>query len=666
MKLLAYIVVTCYLLLNACYSNAQELYYQNTFKGGVSFDGVTYYTEYWMDADTIHFKNAVPTGSILKRAFLISLKFSCASNNYPVFDIPLGVSYNSKAIQFDTSDNATPLFYSQPVQTNAQCWMCVKDVTTLTQSNNNVLITPSQSYANACGYYDYDGFYLLLLYENNTFQPVNVALYLNDMTWMPTMNYNLDNLNPMNTANDVGLSIESAAVDLPTYLQYQLSSTTNTVTLGTLRDISLNNAVVYKTGLGSFFYQNGMLTGLSDDTNSPFIDSTDALCNIKTYLPNNATTFSITSSTSIPIGFSQDNNFTTGFILAYSTPCPNVPASTDSIKTYKLCAGQNVQLNASAGYANYTWFPVAGLSNSAIAAPAAQPTGTSNYICYVKDAAGCMHTEYAKVIVHAPPAPQNIATTTAVCGNTLGVLTITPNYHHYGYAYAINNGVAQTDTVFSNLNAGQYTLTVTDSLNCTDKDTFSIIEVNRARSLFTIMPDSGCAPLSIYGNNVSNNTGNVTNAYVWYVNGDSATTQNLNYTFTDTGKYIITLFAYETLRRCSATTTQTVIVKDCPPDSIHITVPNIFTPNADGINDVWALTVYNYHYTISSYQCNIYDRWGINMFSSTNLNEAWPGKTTSGESASAGSYFYIIKLTATNSKGKSEDKEFKGYLELIR
>ena len=659
MKLITYILATCYLLLTTCSSNAQELYYQNTFKGGASFDGVTYVGLDWEQADTIRFQNKVPVGCVLKKAYLISFKQNCGN---AVHDTPLTLSYNNKAIQFDTADNATPVFYSQIASPYDADFMCIKDVTGLTQNSSNVLIIPSQNYISVCEYYDYDGFYLLLLYENNSFSMVNIALYLNDITNTNIMNYTLNNLNPINTANDVGLSIESLATDITPYLQYELSSATNTVTLGTLRDVSLNNAVDYKTGLGSFFYQNGTLTGLVDDINSPFIDSTDALCNIKTYLPNNSSSFSIISTTSN----SLTKNYTTAFILAYSTPCPSVTAGADSIKTYKLCLGQSAQLNASAGYANYTWFPAAGLSNSAIAAPIAQPTGTSNYICYVKDAAGCMHTEYAKVIVHAPPAPQNIATTTAVCGNTLGVLTITPNYHHYGYAYAINNGVAQTDTVFSNLNAGQYTLTVTDSLNCTDKDTFSIIEVNRARSLFTIMPDSGCAPLSIYGNNVSNNTGNVTNAYVWYVNGDSATTQNLNYTFMDTGKYTITLLAYETLRRCSATTTQTVIVKDCPPDSIHVIVPNIFTPNSDGVNDTWTLNIYNRGYTISSYQCNIYDRWGINMFSSTNLNEAWPGKTTSGESASAGSYFYIIKLTATNSKGKSEDKEFKGYLELIR
>ena len=651
------------LLFNLSY--AQQLYYQNTFKGGTSFDGATYAGQDWSNPDSIPFKNSVPTGCALKKAFLISLKESCGSNgNYPIHDIPISFQYNNHVIQFDTSDNVTDLFYSRIIQVNAQQWMCVKDVTALTQNNNNYLVTPLQSYFNTCDHYYYDGFYLLLLYENNTYNTVNVALYLNDITYTPVMSYTLNNLNQINTANDIGLSIESAAVDIAPYLQYQLISSTNTVTLGTLRQESLNNATDYKMGLGSFHYENGNLFGLADDSPDGFIDTTDALANIKTYLPNNSSTFSITATTSIAANF--NNSWTTAFIMAYNTPCTATPINADSLKIYNLCKGQSIQLSASAGYANYNWLPAAGLSNSTIATPTANPTGTTNYICYVKDAAGCMHTEYAQVLVHAPPAPQSIITTTAICGSTQGTLTITPNYHHYGYNYNLNNGINQTDTIFGNLSQGHYTLTVTDSFNCIYKDTFSIKEVNLARASFYPSINTGCAPLNVYCSNQSNYFGNVTNAYVWYVNNDSLTTQNLNYTFADTGTYKITLLAYETYRNCSDTVTRTVTVKDCPPDSIQITVPNIFSPNADGINEVWQLNVYNFNYTISNYACTIYDRWGIKVFETDSISEAWSGRTTSGLPCSAGTYYYIIKLNATNSKGKIEDKDFKGFLELVR
>src|ERR1700739_1229726 len=183
------------LLLFSFQLQAQELFYQNTFKGGVSFDGVTYSDYGWLNSDIIHFQNSVPAGCTLKKAFLISYKISCASgsNDYPPFDIPVLFNYNGHSIQFDTSDNVTPLFYSSPVSPYGQSWMCVKEVTLLTLNANNTLITPCQSCnINFCNYYEYFGFYLLLLYENNTYSNVNVAFYLNNTTYTPVMNYTLN------------------------------------------------------------------------------------------------------------------------------------------------------------------------------------------------------------------------------------------------------------------------------------------------------------------------------------------------------------------------------------------------------------------------------------------------------------------------------------------
>ena len=646
---------------------AQLLYYQNTYKGGASFDGNTYYELTWANADTIHFQNYVPTGCTLKKAFLISLKFSCSAYNYPAYDKPISVLFNNTPILLDTSFNATRIFYSNSTPTFAQEWMCVKDITTLAKNSSNFLITPIQSYpGNECTeYYFYDGFYLLLLYENPSFTNVNMALYLNDMTNIPSMNYSLSNLNPVNTLKDVGLSIESVGTSVSPFLQFQLSSTTNTVTLGTLRDVSLNSAIIYKTGLGSFHYENGTLTGLVDDTNSPFIDSTDALCNINGYIPNNASSFSITATKGTNAA-NNENNETTAFILAYNTPCPATPNNIDSCKNYKLCVGQNVQLKATPGYASYNWFPTNGLSNANISNPNAHAVGTVNYICYVKDTSGCMHTEYAKIIVHPKPVPQKINTSLAICGSTQGILTITPNYYHYGYFYNLNGGTNQTDTVFNNLSSGQYTLNITDSMLCAYKTTFTIKDTNLAVSNFYPTLLTGCEPLGVYCKNYSNYFNNVTNSYTWYVNGDSATTPDLNYTFTDTGTFKITLFAYETLRSCGATSSRTITVKYCPPDSIKIEVPNVFTPNGDGINETWQLLVHNFNYTINNFQCSVYDRWGIKVFEADNISDEWNGKNRIGLACPSGSYYYLIKLTPSNSKGSIEEKDFKGFVELIK
>lgn len=109
---------------------------------------------------------------------------------------------------------------------------------------------------------------------------------------------------------------------------------------------------------------------------------------------------------------------------------------------------------------------------------------------------------------------------------------------------------------------------------------------------------------------------------------------------------------------CSFTTDSvTITVCDLPPSS-NITIPNIFTPNNDGINDVFKITTQN----ITRLNCKIYNRWGILVGELTKINEMWDGNTTSGLPCNAGVYYYV--LTAIGEDGKEYDE--KGFVSLVR
>jgi gliding motility-associated-like protein len=87
-------------------------------------------------------------------------------------------------------------------------------------------------------------------------------------------------------------------------------------------------------------------------------------------------------------------------------------------------------------------------------------------------------------------------------------------------------------------------------------------------------------------------------------------------------------------------------------------VPNIFTPNNDGINDVFLIPAQY----MSKFSVTIYDRWGNKVFTSTDANKSWTGVNSSGEWVSNGTYYYMI--TAECSSGVSYNK--KGFVQLLR
>lgn len=93
------------------------------------------------------------------------------------------------------------------------------------------------------------------------------------------------------------------------------------------------------------------------------------------------------------------------------------------------------------------------------------------------------------------------------------------------------------------------------------------------------------------------------------------------------------------------TAQQTNTVIDCPA----IEIPNVFTPNGDGINDVFKINLSGEN--LINFNVSIYDRWGILVFASSSINNKWDGRTTSGLKVVSGTYFYVIDLNSAAYKG---------------
>jgi gliding motility-associated-like protein len=87
-------------------------------------------------------------------------------------------------------------------------------------------------------------------------------------------------------------------------------------------------------------------------------------------------------------------------------------------------------------------------------------------------------------------------------------------------------------------------------------------------------------------------------------------------------------------------------------------VPNAFSPNKDGVNDLFRAKVND---DVSGFRMAIYGRWGQLIFETFDSDRGWDGKQR-GVDQPTGSYLYVITFT----DGKAQSRREQGTFLLIR
>lgn len=109
---------------------------------------------------------------------------------------------------------------------------------------------------------------------------------------------------------------------------------------------------------------------------------------------------------------------------------------------------------------------------------------------------------------------------------------------------------------------------------------------------------------------------------------------------------------------CKAVDSVQFITVNC--DS-QFEIPNVFTPNGDGINDWFEIKGSR----IVAIEMRIYNRWGEQLFFSNQLNHGWNGRTNVGQEVAAGTYFYEVVLDVVENE-QTVTKKLAGSLTLLR
>lgn len=131
----------------------------------------------------------------------------------------------------------------------------------------------------------------------------------------------------------------------------------------------------------------------------------------------------------------------------------------------------------------------------------------------------------------------------------------------------------------------------------------------------------------------------------------TSTSKNPTYAYAKSGEYYVKLIV-DNNGCIDSITKKIVIVED-------LIIPNVFSPNNDGVNDVFTLDAYG----IAEIEIFIFDRWGLEMFHKIAQKIFWDGRTNAGLEVTTGTYYYIVEATVL---GSTEKMKLKGFLQIQR
>jgi gliding motility-associated-like protein len=317
-------------------------------------------------------------------------------------------------------------------------------------------------------------------------------------------------------------------------------------------------------------------------------------------------------------------------------------------------------------------------------------TGTSSYGAFVagvytltiKDNYnGCLKTGTINVLDKTqPPVLTNAADQSTIdCASTnaslySAITGASVGLKYWYYSYPLGAAFSPTAASIPNINpylsgtsattvlvskSGVYEYVVSNTLTgCQASGTF-VVSDGDITADFTADNLVGYAPLTVGFTNTSfSSLSSNSITSIWsFGNGSSQTSTTSggsSATYNAPGTYTVMLYASK--GNCLDTVYKVITVE--MPSKME--VPNVFTPNGDGSNDVFFLKTAN----LSDITALIFDRWGNKVYETTSTtgNIGWDGKNFAGKDCAIGVYFYIVKA-----KGKdSKDYEAKGNVSLYR
>jgi gliding motility-associated-like protein len=227
---------------------------------------------------------------------------------------------------------------------------------------------------------------------------------------------------------------------------------------------------------------------------------------------------------------------------------------------------------------------------------------------------------------------------------------------NWNFNNGTNSGLQNTKACYGTEGAYPTQLTITTRAGCSNTGNLpgGITVHPNAVADFRIDPTDADLATIVQFIDQSGHTDN------WNWNfGDSQVdfNQHPTHLYQDTGMFVVTLIA-DNQYQCPDTLSVNIRVKEVP----SLFIPNSFTPNGDGLNDVF-LAVLNDH-DLSDFELRVFDRWGQQLFSSNDPLVGWDG-TFKGSVVKMEVYVYMVTARFKSGPDKRVRK-YTGNVNVIR
>lgn len=246
---------------------------------------------------------------------------------------------------------------------------------------------------------------------------------------------------------------------------------------------------------------------------------------------------------------------------------------------------------------------------------------------------GCVSDTIKKTVTEEPDWEFTSDSDTTLCKGQSVVLSVSG-----AYRYLWNNG--DTVSTLNTSKAGTYSVTGSNKRGCLKEKTFNVIEYPIPKVDFSI----SAYTINTRHNQISCSVPQEADVnYIWKISdGFTETSSSFQHSFYVTNE----ILQYKIFLKATS-------IYDCADSSYKIIdvtpfVPNVFSPNNDGVNDVF----------MPSLDMKVFDRNGSILY---NGNTGWDGKYN-GKSLDPDTYFYLIRYKDRN----QQEKTIKGYVTLIK